>query len=528
MSLYLHGLGHFHPEVEITNRFLEDLDIGTSDDWILERVGIRARRTLLPLDYIRDTRNRDPRMAGEAQLYGNAETGRRAAEMAIARAGIDRRDIGMVISGSSAPDMVTPADACTIAAALGLEVPCFDVNSACTSFHVAMHLLSMMDPEKVPRFVLSVVPEGVTRTVDYSDRTAAVLWGDGTSAAVLSTREPGRARILGNTLESSPAGHDKVTIPRQGHFLQEGRTVQMFAIKKTVKCYRHLRDGFAEAGRRLHFVGHQANLMMLDKVCELCEVPKELHHHNVEDFGNTAGAGSVGVLSMRWDDWTDGDDVAVAGVGAGLTWSSFLLRFGVGLVEVRGLPPALELRPPGAARLRPRTAGRGPARGLRREAPASADADGRPDRRDPPRAPQGPGRRRARHPARRLVLPVPLPRGPRAAGVPRGRRGVAAHRLLLRLGGRARDRPRPRLRRGRVRRPDPPSRRRDALRDRRSSATRSSPASGAAVAVGDATVAVDGDVIYTIKRAKVGIFRDIDYADYPWPSERSRGGRMER
>ena len=68
--------------------------------------------------------------------------------------------------------------------------------------------------------------------------------------------------------------------------------------------------------------------MMLEKVCELCEVPKELHHSNVQDYGNTAGAGSVGVISMRWDEWTDEDDVAVAGVGAGLTWSSFLLRFG--------------------------------------------------------------------------------------------------------------------------------------------------------------------------------------------------------
>lgn len=328
MSLYLHGLGHFHPENEITNRFLEDLDIGTTDAWILERVGIRSRRTVLPLDYIRDTRNRDARMVRDVMLYGNAETGRRAAEMAIARAGIDKSDIGMVISGSSAPDMVTPADACTIAAALGLEVPCFDVNSACTSFHVAMNLLSMMDPDKLPRFVLSVVPEGVTRTVDYSDRSAAVLWGDGTSAAVVSTREPGRATILGNTLESSPAGHDKVTIPRMGHFQQEGRTVQMFAIKKTARCYQALRERYAQEGRRLHFVGHQANLMMLDKVCELCEVPKDRHHSNVQDFGNTAGAGSVGVLSMRWDEWTDEDDVAVAGVGAGLTWSSFLLRFG--------------------------------------------------------------------------------------------------------------------------------------------------------------------------------------------------------
>ena len=61
MTLFLHGLGHFHPENEITNRFLEELDIGTNDEWILERVGIRSRRTALPLDYIRTTRNRDAR-----------------------------------------------------------------------------------------------------------------------------------------------------------------------------------------------------------------------------------------------------------------------------------------------------------------------------------------------------------------------------------------------------------------------------------------------------------------------------------
>ncbi len=328
MSLYLHGLGHFHPENVITNDFLESLDIGTTNEWILERVGIRERRTLLPLDYIRETKNRDLRLATEVMTYGNAETGRRAAEMAIARAGISAQDVGLVISGSSAPDMVTPADACTIAAKLGLEVPCFDVNSACTSFHVAMNVLSMMDSAKVPPYVLSVVPEGVTRTVDYSDRSSAVLWGDGSTAAVLSTKERGRAEILGTAMESSPAGHDKVTIPRTGHFLQEGRTVQTFAIKKTAAGYRRLRDAYAQEGRRLHFVGHQANLSMLETVCRMCEVPPDRHHHNVESFGNTAGAGSPGVLSMRWDEWTDADDVAVAGVGAGLTWASFLVRFG--------------------------------------------------------------------------------------------------------------------------------------------------------------------------------------------------------
>ena len=81
MTLYLHGLGHFHPENEITNRFLEELDIGTNDEWIVERVGIRSRRTALPLDYIRTTRNRDLRAPPEATLYANARarTARRGA-----------------------------------------------------------------------------------------------------------------------------------------------------------------------------------------------------------------------------------------------------------------------------------------------------------------------------------------------------------------------------------------------------------------------------------------------------------------
>src|SRR5690606_29766762 len=88
VSVFLHGLGHFHPENEITNAFLEELDIDTSDEWILERVGIRSRRTTLPLDYIRTTKNRDPRAAAEASLCSHADAGRRAAEMALGRAGV--------------------------------------------------------------------------------------------------------------------------------------------------------------------------------------------------------------------------------------------------------------------------------------------------------------------------------------------------------------------------------------------------------------------------------------------------------
>src|SRR5439155_1749764 len=190
-----------------------------------QRVGIRSRRTTLPLDYIRTTRNRDPRAAQEATLYTHAEAGRRAAAMALARAGITVADVGMVVAGSSVMDTATPAEACNIARALGIEAPALDVNSACTSFFAQLH---------------------------------------------------------------------------QAH---------------------------AHDGRRFHFVGHQANLRMLEAVCRQCSVPGDRHHANVEWYGNTAGAGAPSVLSMRWDDWTADDDVAVVGVGAGLTWASYLLRF---------------------------------------------------------------------------------------------------------------------------------------------------------------------------------------------------------
>ena len=327
MTLFLHGLGHFHPENEITNRFLEELDLGTSDAWILERVGIRSRRTVLPLDYLRETRNLDLRAANEAALYTNAELGRCAAELALLRAGIDRSEVGMLIAGGSAPDSLTPAEACWIARALGLEVPAFDVNSACTSFLAQLFLLEAMRPEALPPFVLLVVPEIATKIVRYDDRSGAVLWGDGAAAAVVSTRVPGRARILGTRLASSPAGADKVVVPRLGWFAQVGRAVQTFAIKKTVAVFDELRDAFARPERALHFVGHQANLRMLEAVCQRCGIPDERHHYNVDEYGNTAGASSASVLSMRWEKWGPGDDVAVAGVGAGLTWAGYLLRF---------------------------------------------------------------------------------------------------------------------------------------------------------------------------------------------------------
>ncbi len=327
MTLYLHGLGHFHPEHEISNAFLEELDIGTTDQWIMERVGIRSRRTVMPLDYLRETRNAEPRTALEVATYSNADLAKNAALMAIERAGIETSQIGMVIAGSSAIDTVSPADSCNIAGALELEVPAFDMLSACTSFYVQLYMLQQMDPQRLPDFVLLAVPDALTRTVDYRDRAAAVIWGDGAAAAVVSTRVPAPVEILGNTLSSSPAGADKVVVPRFGHFAQEGRVVQTFGIKRMTRLVRDMRDEFDDETRRFHFVGHQANLRMLQNVCKQCAIPADRHHSNVEWFGNTGAASSASVISMHWEKWEADDDIAVAGVGAGLTWSSYLMRF---------------------------------------------------------------------------------------------------------------------------------------------------------------------------------------------------------
>ena len=101
----------------------------------------------------------------------------------------------------------------------------------------------------------------------------------------------------------------------------------MFAIKKTCLCLNRIKAGHEESARSLHFIGHQANLRMLETVCSRCEIPPERHHSNVEWFGNTGAASSGSVLSQNWDKWRAGDDVAVVGVGSGLTWASYVACF---------------------------------------------------------------------------------------------------------------------------------------------------------------------------------------------------------
>ncbi len=328
--LYLHALGHFHPENVIDNRFLEDLDIGTNNEWILDRVGISERRTVLPLDYIRQTKNGDVRAAEEAALYSNAETARRAGLHALSRANLQASDIGLVIAGGCSPQTTTPAEACRVAAALNIDAPAFDINSACSSFGAHLHVLRSHG--ELPPYTLIVSPENTTRVVDYSDRATAILWGDGTSAAIVSRTVPSRLRVVATTLASSPSGHAAVRVPRIGHFAQDGNAVQRFAIKTTSTTLAALlpaaRERTARTQGHVRFIGHQANGTMLDAVARRANIDPADHWFNIADYGNTGAAGAPTVLSQHWDEIADGDTVLMVVVGAGLTWASVTIEIG--------------------------------------------------------------------------------------------------------------------------------------------------------------------------------------------------------
>ena len=332
--MFLHALGHFHPPNLLSNAFFsEALELETSEQWILDRIGIHTRHTVLPLDYLRTTRNRDVRAAQEAAEYSNAETGRRASLMALERAGLKPSDLGMVIAGGCSPDACIPAEASRVAAALGIDAPTLDIQAACSSFGAQLHFLSGMRPERLPDFVLVVNPENSTRVVDYSDRSSSVLWGDGTSAAIVSPRLSGPWAITETLLGGEPAGWDKVQVPRAGHFTQRGAEVQRFAVQRATESFVTLRRRYLarhpdRSAADVTFIGHQANLRMLESVQRRAEVSDARHLYNVERRGNTGAAGAPSVLSELWDAPREqvGDAVGLAVVGSGLAWAGVLLE----------------------------------------------------------------------------------------------------------------------------------------------------------------------------------------------------------
>lgn len=321
------GVGQSHPQTVIDNAFLESLDIGTTNEWIMERVGIASRYSVLPLEYIRTTRNEDPRAAIEAAEVTQTDLGVQAAKAAIQSANLKAQDIGMVIAGVSIPEMCIPSHACLIAAQLEMAVPAFDLNSACSTFSAQLHFLNCMDKTKLPDYILLVQSETYTLALNYNDRNASVLFGDGASAQVVSLKHGKKAQVMASLFDSDPSGWDKVRVPINGHFAQNGSAVQRFAITETVNTFNRLQKA-VEMPEKPYFIGHQANLRMLESSCLRMGIPANKHLFNINRYGNCGAAGATSVLAEHWDNFKSGDYLAIATVGSGLSWGGAILYFG--------------------------------------------------------------------------------------------------------------------------------------------------------------------------------------------------------
>ncbi len=326
--LYLNGLGHFHPDNVIDNAFLEGMHIDTNNEWIVERSGILERRTVLSLDYIQQTYNQNPSLAKDYAQFTSAETGAKASQMALSRASIKVSDIGMLIAGGCSGQYSLPANASVIAAELGIEAESFDLNSACSTFAAQMHVLNRMYPETLPDYILMVIPENWTMTVDYGDRRTAVLVGDCSVAAIVSPRKKSPYQISFTCLGSNPSNWNKVVTPTGGHFTQDGKAVQKFAITKTLDLLKEIQEKTGINPATSYFIGHQANLRMLESVCRIAGISNEKHLFNVDLFGNCGAAGAPSVLSQHWDKFLPKDKIALAVVGAGLSWGGMLIEVG--------------------------------------------------------------------------------------------------------------------------------------------------------------------------------------------------------
>jgi len=321
------SLATYVPPRLLTNADLEKM-VDTSDEWILQRTGIRERHIV------------DPGVA-------TSDLGTIAAQKAIANAGLSPNDIGVIIVGTVTPDMFFPSTACLIQDKIGARRAWgFDISAACSAFTYSLTTAAQLVASGAHDHALVVGADVMSSIIDYKDRATCVLFGDGAGAVVLSAAQPGGPSILdfeheidgsgGHALcmpaggSAKPSSHE--TIDERLHFVkQDGQAVFKFAVRKTEEVARRLleRNGLSPSDIDL-FVSHQANRRIIQSATEKLGVPPDKVIINIERFGNTTAATiplalNDAVASGRLK---KGDLVLLASVGAGFTVGAVLLRWG--------------------------------------------------------------------------------------------------------------------------------------------------------------------------------------------------------
>jgi 3-oxoacyl-[acyl-carrier-protein] synthase-3 len=319
------GTGSYVPERVVTNAFFEEY-LDTSDDWIVQRTGIRERRFAAPEQATSD-------LALEAS--------RRALETA----GIRPEDLDLVIVGTLTPDHLLPSTACLVQDRLGAKnAGAFDCNAACTGFLTALHTAEAFIAAGRARRVLAIGAEKLTSFVDFQDRTSCIIFGDAAGAAVLTPFDDcGQGEILRTTLGADGKGFEFIHIPAGGsrrpptaetlgsreHFIQmRGRDVFRFAVTYMAEMVRQMLEGYDPHEVSL-IVPHQVNKRIIEAALERMEIPPDKVIVNIEEYGNTSAATVPLALdqALRAGRVEKGKLVVLVAFGAGLTWGGTLLRW---------------------------------------------------------------------------------------------------------------------------------------------------------------------------------------------------------
>ncbi len=317
------GTGSFLPPRRLTNADLvaelATQGIESSDEWIVERTGIRARH-----------------FVGDG--VGSSDLGAEAARRAIESAGCQASDIDLIIVATSTPDMVFPSTAALLQNKLGIVgCPVFDVQAVCSGFIYAMTVADAMIKTGTAKRALVIGAEVFSRILDFKDRTTCVLFGDGAGAVVLEASEtPG---ILATDIHADGKYSDILCVP--GHvsggailgdpvLKMDGQAVFKLAVGGLEETAR---ASLAKAGLNDAdidwLIPHQANIRIMQSTARKLKMSMDKVIVTVDQHGNTSAASIPLALDhgVRSGKITKGQTLMLEGVGGGFTWGSVLLKY---------------------------------------------------------------------------------------------------------------------------------------------------------------------------------------------------------
>ena len=329
MPMYIQGTGSFVPPRVLHNRDLEKM-MNTSDEWITQRTGVRERRIA------------DPGIAASDLAL---EASRKALEMS----GLEVADLELIIVATITPDTHCPAAANWLQAKLGADrAVTFDVTAACSGFVFALNVAEQYLRAGTFTKVLVVAAEIMTRTLNWKDRSSAILWGDGAGGVVLTSekREHGHpilsTHIHTNGAEGAnllmPGGGSKTTPISHESVDKDLHTLKLIEASASVRvAVKHFAEAAVEAAEANRvplaevdwFIPHQANLRMIQSVAKRLNVPMEKFFLTVQKYGNISSASIPIALdeAVRTGAVHNGQRIILTAFGGGLTWGSALIEW---------------------------------------------------------------------------------------------------------------------------------------------------------------------------------------------------------